>query len=601
MSSEFDPYSEWLGVASEERPPDYYSMLGVDPGDSSTDRIQTAFADAVARVRIYQVGARGTEAQRVLDELSTAFRVLSTPQSRREYDAQLASGDPWQQVVSLLKGYVNGDAGALEEAEHIASQASPEEGALHLARCALEQGIIEPQFLEELDAHAARRRMLACHACYAFIDRPPNPTPTPVVLTPTKLSSPALAIEMKNRLLAREATVSSSELLRDRTQPAASLDRRGAVLLVVFGVALLALSLGFAMRPDASALLLLLGASTLVMAVAGAATWFLYRPRVDSAHDVAWIDVVPALLSQSPSAAVTSFVVGLVKASAGTGNRYVRRQPLDAAIKTHVDWASNGVVARDAVYALHRMALLDALKSADRERFRLLAFRTLLEQCFQGDYALDALDHVTSNGKLLHLLSAPGAASARLSVLRLCRESRLSASDIFRIVDRSSTLRTLFERDPVLNDKVVLTLLALVNFQQWRESDVPAQSAFDLAAAGQFARFEKWPDLILDAGHRDIVLCGRGVHFEDLFLTDRPTIHRATGTADMTIVINGRFRRPNVPPATVARLNAFCEFCFGTLATKVARLVDQDESPDLDARFFQAYLRCPRCGERTPA
>jgi ribosomal protein S27AE len=105
--------------------------------------------------------------------------------------------------------------------------------------------------------------------------------------------------------------------------------------------------------------------------------------------------------------------------------------------------------------------------------------------------------------------------------------------------------------------------------------------------------------VILDANHRDIVLCGRGVHFEGLFLSERPQIHRASGTEDNIIVINGRFRRPHVTAQTVAILHAFCDFCFGTLASKTERLRSQPASRELQEQLVTGRIRCPRCGERT--
>lgn len=599
MTSHFDPYTEWLGVASPERPPNYYTMLGIDPAASSDDEIQNAFSQRVERIRIYQVGARGTEAQRVLDELSTAFRVLTNPDKRREYDEELADGNPWQLVVSLLRRYAAGDVEALDQAESVALETSPEDGPLHLARCALEQGIDEPRFRETLDSHAKRRHAIACDACYAFVDRPPNPTETPVVLTHSKLSSPGLSISVRTQKLLREAKIVRGELPWDAPQPAPSLDRSGALLLAGAGPLLLSLPFLWTASVNTQVFLFVGAIAFLLMMVAALATQLLYHPRFESAHDVAWLVVVPVVLHQRPSADVSSFLAGLAKASIGSGDHRVRRDNLKAAIDTQTEWAGKGLVSHESALVLHRVALLDCMKAGDSESFSAPPLSDLLRSCFDGDYSLGMVDRVTSNGKLLHMLSPATLASTRLAVLAECRDKRLSTEDLRHVRERSATLRVLFEREPELDENTLATLLATVNLRQWREPQVPATSAFELAAAGNVDAFRKWPDLILDGHHRDIVLCGRGVHFEGLFFHERPVIHRATGNEDMTIVINGRYRRSHVSPQIVARLQAFCDFCFGTLATKAERLRSQPASPDAVEQLFTEFVRCTRCGEKT--
>ena len=598
MSTEFDPYVEWLDVASPERPPDHYAILGLNPENSTHEQIQAAFARAVERVRVYQVGARGAEAQRVLDQLSTAFRVLSAPRERRDYDAQRFETDPWQRVVALLAQHASGDAHALQDAEQIALETSPEEGPLHLARCALEQGIVEPQFLDTLDAYALRRNSSACHACYSFFTRPANPAPAAVELTRAKLVSPVLSVSLRTHLFLREVHVARGELSWNAPQPAPILDRPGTQLLAVLGSILFALPVLLAASENTTAFLIVLAlACAFTVSVSGVAQ-LLYRPRFVSAHDVTWLDIVPALLREPPSPLISAFLGGLAKASAKTGDHRMRQASLAAAIDTLTEWSSSGLVTREPIYPLHRLALLDCLKAGTADSMQLAPFQALLDRCF-GDYPLDAIDRVTSHGRLWHLLSRASLASARLRFLQTCRAHRMSLSDVLALRDQSPALRVLFGREPELDEDTIAKLLTVSNFRQWREPQVSATSAYELLEQNALGIFESWPDLILDANHRDIVLCSRGVHFEGLFLTERPLIHRASGTDGSVIVINGRFRRPNITAETIAKLNAFCEFCFGTLAGKTVRNRSQPASSGLQERVLAERIQCPRCGEKT--
>jgi hypothetical protein len=197
------------------------------------------------------------------------------------------------------------------------------------------------------------------------------------------------------------------------------------------------------------------------------------------------------------------------------------------------------------------------------------------------------------------MLPRTSLAAARLSFVLACRTHHLSLADLLALLERSPTLRVLFTREPELEPSTIARLMTVTNLQQWREPHITASSAFDLLEQDKLGRFESWHDLILDANHHDIVLCGRGVHFEGLFLTERPVIHRGSGSEGNVIVINGHHRRANVAAATVARLHAFCEFCFGTLAIKNERICAQPASPESQDRLAAESIHCPRCGERT--
>lgn len=96
----FDPYAEWLDVPVDRRPPDYYELLGLAPGDSDAARIRAASVERTARVRRYCLGPHGADATRLLGELGAAFACLSDPERRAAYDRQLEG------AVGDVSGYV---------------------------------------------------------------------------------------------------------------------------------------------------------------------------------------------------------------------------------------------------------------------------------------------------------------------------------------------------------------------------------------------------------------------------------------------------------------------------------------------------------------
>lgn len=90
----FDPYHKWLGIPPDQRPPTYYQLLGVSPGEEDVEVIEEAAIRQAAHLRTYQIGPHATECTRVLTEIAEARRVLRDPAKRRTYDQSLAKKRP---------------------------------------------------------------------------------------------------------------------------------------------------------------------------------------------------------------------------------------------------------------------------------------------------------------------------------------------------------------------------------------------------------------------------------------------------------------------------------------------------------------------------
>ena len=90
MPIEFDPYLEWLGIQSTERPLDHYALLGLTRFESSEALIDQ---HSVQRIELLQDIATGSEqveiSQKILNEVSAARVCLLDRQKRIKYDLQL--------------------------------------------------------------------------------------------------------------------------------------------------------------------------------------------------------------------------------------------------------------------------------------------------------------------------------------------------------------------------------------------------------------------------------------------------------------------------------------------------------------------------------
>jgi len=122
-----DVYRDWLGIKSAERPPDYYTLLGLKRFEDDRGRIQRHYRERVRLVRRYAAGKYAIESQDLLDELARAMLTLTDPARKAEYDRKLGRTEKaaeleqrsYEQIL-VEDGYLK--AGQLEDAKRLAEQ-----------------------------------------------------------------------------------------------------------------------------------------------------------------------------------------------------------------------------------------------------------------------------------------------------------------------------------------------------------------------------------------------------------------------------------------------------------------------------------------------
>jgi len=85
----FDPYRLWLQVPENTRPPTHYQLLGLAFGETNEEVIRQATLMRSAYVRHFQNGPNAADANRILEELAEASRVLLDPELRVAYEAKV--------------------------------------------------------------------------------------------------------------------------------------------------------------------------------------------------------------------------------------------------------------------------------------------------------------------------------------------------------------------------------------------------------------------------------------------------------------------------------------------------------------------------------
>lgn len=85
----FDPYEKWLGIPKEQRPLDYFLLLGLDPKEKDAEVIRAAAKQRIVQVSRHKEGAHPQACARLLKEIQQAQITLLTPAKRKAYEARL--------------------------------------------------------------------------------------------------------------------------------------------------------------------------------------------------------------------------------------------------------------------------------------------------------------------------------------------------------------------------------------------------------------------------------------------------------------------------------------------------------------------------------
>lgn len=93
----FDPYSAWLGLPPGPRPPDPYTLLGVPKFERDPSRVAAAAAERVRVINRKAPFDRGDEMREVLDEISSAERLLRDPAQRRQVELEVRASEKQRQ------------------------------------------------------------------------------------------------------------------------------------------------------------------------------------------------------------------------------------------------------------------------------------------------------------------------------------------------------------------------------------------------------------------------------------------------------------------------------------------------------------------------
>jgi hypothetical protein len=92
MPENFDPYTNWFGIAENEQPPSHYRLLGLSEFEPETERIREAGENRTQFLQDVSSGKNVEHAQRLLNEVARAVVCLTDAEKKSAYDSQLRNG-----------------------------------------------------------------------------------------------------------------------------------------------------------------------------------------------------------------------------------------------------------------------------------------------------------------------------------------------------------------------------------------------------------------------------------------------------------------------------------------------------------------------------
>ena len=94
VQPDFDPYYKWLGIPTDQRPPNFYQLVGVQLFEKDFDVISSACDQRMAHLRTFSTGQNRDLAEQLLNEVSAARVTLLNPRLKAGYDSNLRAKYP---------------------------------------------------------------------------------------------------------------------------------------------------------------------------------------------------------------------------------------------------------------------------------------------------------------------------------------------------------------------------------------------------------------------------------------------------------------------------------------------------------------------------
>ncbi len=427
---------------------------------------------------------------------------------------------PWSVALESLDAYATDPRQEwLDYAEAMAVLASPESGRRRLLREALQRGVAPAHYRQEmLDSTKGTSNSL-CPQCWGAV--------------PASESSPSdVRIDGRGNIASKEITLQRIGLHGlwgsvaitpwNGTPPGWSLSRWGAVVAVaLLFLVPAALCVWWAWNGFVTAQALALG-SLSGGVVAIVAVLLCYWPRTVEPVDVAWEQVVPAMLDEpllklGPDH--SSFFASLAHASCGRGSAALRWRVVDRTITAVSPLARQGLLPLRHLTELLRLQFDDAGRLTFRKHARGEVVRDWIGQALRGTLPLKSLDESLRNGASLVSLRPDEMLASVWHLIAEARSLGLTPADVIAICKTSSTFATLLKTATVPVSALAHGF-AILDLEQSEQIPGGLLTTRKLLVDGRYKRTQDRPTLLA----RTVPLLPDAVRRSRVMLFDEETV-----------------------------------------------------------------------------
>ena len=206
------------------------------------------------------------------------------------------------------------DDNLLERCRTLAQQLDPQDGAIRLQRLMLRQGVEDRSARTNLVARARQRGTCLCPHCFGHVPLPRPDRPAPLPIEPGGCNAHGYALRYSESGLTSQLSLETPHgILFAGRAPDAWLTRNGALAFIVAPLVLLAALMTLPLLP----LPLVMTSAAGVGLIAAALVLVIWpaQPSRQRIHDLAWQQLVPAVLNDAALSQAWLFLGALAEAS----------------------------------------------------------------------------------------------------------------------------------------------------------------------------------------------------------------------------------------------------------------------------------------------
>lgn len=512
--------------------------------------------------------------------------------------------EPWRLVEDLVADYRRrGAPETLARCRDLVQRFDPERGMQRLYRLLLAHGIEHAEARAALLAEAAQKEASLCPRCYALVPVPVETPPRPLNQSHGRLSLQGYTAEVTEAgLYCRLELTTPARVVYRGAEPGHRLTWRGAALAFSGPLVLLALVLALALtggdRNALTPVLVVLGVAWAVYLLARYG-WDEAAPPVDRAVDHAWERLAPQLHTAGFSPDDSAFLASLAVTSLQHGQAAVRAAPLRRAINLLEHALPERTAPVTHLAALRRLAVADAVAGGADP---VVLVGEQLARCFTGALPLRYAERLLANWE-----SAWWTRSnlARLRVLACDRAfgEGLEVKDLVEAGQAAPALGAVLhsEHPPGLAQlRLLWSQRPHRPWDRWGQAisvfEVAADPVLSASLLGQY------PDLLLvERMQPSILLCGRGVVFQDSYFTEEPPglsvrARRANDVDGFEVTGGGhRFWFPYDPIEIVTRLERWFGYYFRDFQPQVIGAYRWRAPGPPKLLRLEDAVTCPEC------